>query len=229
MARWVITGANRGIGLEFVRQLAERGDSVEATARDLAASGDLAGLAKKHERVRLHAVDVRDDESVRAMARVIGDDAVDVLVNNAGVMGKMTSLENVDMADAMATFDANALGPIRVTRALLPNLQRAERPRVAHITSGMGSIGDNSSGGAYGYRMSKAALNMANKSMSVDLRDRGITAVVVNPGWVQTDMGGGGAPTPVAESVSRMIAIFDELKLTRTGAFLDYRGGTFEW
>ncbi|MBL8742362.1 MAG: SDR family oxidoreductase, partial [Myxococcales bacterium] len=167
--------------------------------------------------------------SVRAMARVIGDDAVDVLVNNAGVMGKMTSLENVDMADAMATFDANALGPIRVTRALLPNLQRAERPRVAHITSGMGSIGDNSSGGAYGYRMSKAALNMANKSMSVDLRDRGITAVVVNPGWVQTDMGGGGAPTPVAESVSRMIAIFDELKLTRTGAFLDYRGGTFEW
>jgi NAD(P)-dependent dehydrogenase (short-subunit alcohol dehydrogenase family) len=229
MARWVVTGANRGIGLEFVRQLAARGDTVDASARDLAAAAELRALGKQHERVRLHAVDVRHDDSVRAMAKAIGGEAVDVLVNNAGVMGKMTSLENVDLADAMATFDANALGPIRVTRALLPNLKKAERPRVAHITSGMGSIGDNSSGGAYGYRMSKAALNMANKSMSLDLRERGITAVVVNPGWVQTEMGGGGAPTPVEESVARMIAIFDELTLVRTGAFIDYRGGTIEW
>lgn len=229
MARWVVTGANRGIGLEFVKQLAERGDAVEATARDLEAAGELAALAKKHGQVRRHAVDVRDDASVLSMANAIGGDAVDVLVNNAGVMGKMTSLENVDLADASATFDANALGPIRVTRALLPNLTKAARPRVAHITSGMGSIGDNTSGGAYAYRMSKAALNMANKSMSIDLSDRGIVSVVVNPGWVQTDMGGGGAPTPVSESVSRMIAIFDELSLTRTGSFIDYRGGTIEW
>jgi NAD(P)-dependent dehydrogenase (short-subunit alcohol dehydrogenase family) len=229
MARWVITGANRGIGLEFVRQLAERGDSVEATARDLEAAGELAALAKKHGQVRRHEVDVRNDASVLSMVKTIAGDAVDVLVNNAGVMGKMTSLENVDLSDAMATFDANALGPIRMTRALLPNLKKAERPRVAHITSGMGSIGDNTSGGAYAYRMSKAALNMANKSMSIDLRDRGIASVVVNPGWVQTDMGGGGAPTPVSESVSRMIAIFDELSILRTGSFIDYRGGTIEW
>jgi NAD(P)-dependent dehydrogenase (short-subunit alcohol dehydrogenase family) len=228
MARWVVTGANRGIGLEFVKQLAARGDAVEAAARD-GGAGELAALAKQHDKVRLHAVDVRDDASVQAMAKTIGDDSVDVLVNNAGVMGKMTSLENVDLADALATFDANALGPIRTTRALLPNLKKAERPRVANITSGMGSIGDNSSGGAYAYRMSKAALNMANKSMSIDLRDRGIVTVVVNPGWVQTDMGGGGAPTPVTESVSRMIAIFDELKLIRTGTFIDFRGGTIEW
>lgn len=229
MARWVVTGANRGIGLEFVRQLAARGDAVDASARDLGSATELGALAKSHDKVRLHAVDVRDDASVQAMAKAIGSDGVDVLVNNAGVMGKMTSLENVDMADALATFDANALGPIRVTRALLPALKKAERPRVAHITSGMGSIGDNTSGGAYGYRMSKAALNMANKSMSLDLRDRGIIAVVVNPGWVQTDMGGGGAPTPVTESVSRMIAIFDDLKMTRTGTFIDFRGGTIEW
>ena len=229
MARWVITGANRGIGLEFVKQLAERGDAAEASARDLEAASELAALAKKHAQIRRHAVDVRDDASVLLMAKSIAGDAVDVLVNNAGVMGKMTSLENVDLTDAIATFDANALGPIRVTRALLPNLKKAERPRVAHITSGMGSIGDNTSGGAYAYRMSKAALNMANKSMSIDLRDRGIASVVVNPGWVQTDMGGGGAPTPVSESVSRMIAIFDELSLTRTGSFIDYRGGTIEW
>jgi NAD(P)-dependent dehydrogenase (short-subunit alcohol dehydrogenase family) len=229
MARWVVTGASRGIGLEFVKQLAARGDEVEASARDLSQAAELRVLAAKHEKVRLHAVDVRDDASVLAMAAKIGGAAVDVLVNNAGVMGKMTSLENVDLADAMATFDANALGPIRVTRALLSNLKQSERPRVAHITSGMGSIGDNSSGGAYGYRMSKAALNMANKSMSIDLRERGIVSVVVNPGWVQTDMGGGGAPTPVDESVARMIAIFDELTIVRTGAFIDYRGGTIEW
>ena len=229
MANWVVTGANRGIGLELVRQLAARGDSVHAGARDPSAAPELGALEKAHGGVRVHACDVKDDGSVKAMAKAVAGETVDVLVNNAGVMGKMVSLEDLDLTDAMATFDTNALGALRVTRALLPNLRQAKLPRVAHITSGMGSIGDNTSGGAYGYRMSKAALNMANKSMSIDLKERGIICVVVNPGWVQTDMGGAGAPTPVEDSVGRMIALFDELTLARTGSFIDYRGGTLEW
>jgi NAD(P)-dependent dehydrogenase (short-subunit alcohol dehydrogenase family) len=230
MTSWLVTGANRGIGLEFVRQLAERGDTVDATVRDPGAATELRGLAERHVgKVRVHRCDVRDDASVRAVAEALADRTIDVLINNAGVMGKMLSLEDVDCDDALATFDANALGPLRVTRALLPQLLRAERPRVAHISSGMGSIGDNSSGGAYGYRMSKAALNMANRSMSVDLAARGICCVVVNPGWVQTDMGGRGAPTTVLDSVAAMLGLFDRLTLEDSGEFLDYRGGRFEW
>ncbi|MBL9025417.1 MAG: SDR family oxidoreductase [Myxococcales bacterium] len=228
--RYVVTGANRGIGLELVRQLASRGDEVEAVVRDPAGAGELERLAARTPaQVRVHACDVASDSSVNALARSIGPVPVDVLINNAGVMGRMLSLEELDLEDAMHTFDVNALGPVRVVRAMLPSLLKSEVRRVVHITSGMGSIADNTSGGAYGYRMSKAALNMANKSMSVDLASRRFTCVVINPGWVQTDMGGAGAPTPVAESVSKMLAIVDGLSPSQTGTFFDYKGGTFPY
>lgn len=226
--RWVITGANRGIGLEFVRQLAARGDAVDATTRSPRDGDELGALASRFD-VRVHACDVTNDASVRAFAEALGDATVDVLVNNAGVMGKMTSLEDVDLSDAVHVYDANALGPIRVTRALLPHLNRGKTRRVVHITSGMGSIADNSSGGAYAYRMSKAALNMANKSMSVDLRDRRFTCVVLNPGWVQTDMGGTHAPTSVTDSVRMMLERIDALSPDQSGQFLNYKGGTYPY
>jgi len=228
--RWVVTGTNRGIGLELVRQLLARGDEVVAGVRRLDRAAPVQALGERAEgRLRVLACDVADDASVRAFAAEIGDAPVDVLVNSAGVMGEMESLERMDLGEVIRTFDVDALGPIRVTRALLPNLQRAKQPRVVSITSGMGSISDNTSGGAYGYRMAKAALNMANRSMSVDLRERGIVCVVINPGWVQTDMGGAGAPMPVEESVRRMLAIFDGLGLADTGRFLDVKGGTWEY
>ncbi len=113
--------------------------------------------------------------------------------------------------------------------ALLPNLRKGERPKVIHISSGLGSIGDNTSGGAYGYRMAKAALNMACRSMAVDLRDAGITAVVFNPGWVRTDMGGADANLSVEESVQGMLAVIDGLTLAQSGCFLDYRGNLWPW
>ncbi len=228
--RWVITGANRGLGLEMARQLSARGDHVEATTRDLAKSHELRALAEASSgRLRVHACDVGHEESVRAFARALGDAAVDVLVNNAGVMGKMQSLEDLDLADVVATFEADALGPIRVTRALLPHLERAKTRRIVHISSGMGSITDNGSGGAYGYRMAKAALNMASKSMSVDLLARGFVCIVMNPGWVKTDMGGASAPTPVEVSIRNMIGRIDALTPAENGAFLDHKGGTFPY
>jgi NAD(P)-dependent dehydrogenase (short-subunit alcohol dehydrogenase family) len=228
--RWVVTGANRGLGLEFTRQLAARGDLVEACARDPEQSAKLRELAAASgDRVRVHTCDVADDASVRALARSLGDVAVDVLVNNAGVMGKMQSLTELDLADVANTFSVNALGPIRVTRALLQHLLRSKTRRVAHVTSGMASIADNSSGGGYGYRMSKAALNMMNRSLSVDYADRGFTCVVINPGWVKTDMGGSGAPTPVKESIEKMLARIDALTPADNGSFVDYKGGTYPW
>ncbi len=224
---WVITGASRGIGLEFVRQLASRGQKVVAGARDPRSASELAALASKHESlVSVHPCDVASDDSVAAFAKKISG-PVDVLVNNAGVYGKLQGLESLDFADAHATFETNALGPLRVTRALLPQLLESDAKKLVHITSGMGSIQDNSSGGAYTYRMSKAALNMANKSLSVDYARRGLVAVVMNPGWVQTDMGGRGAPTTVHESVSKMLERIDGMTKADNGTFLDYKGGTF--
>jgi len=226
--RFVVTGTNRGIGLEIVRQLVGRGDSVEAGVRDPATAAELAAIeAEAGSRLRVHGCDVTSDASVATFAEAIGDVPIDVIINNAGVMGRMLSLEEVDLTDAMHTFDTNALGAIRVTRALLTRMERASTRKIVHITSGMGSIADNTSGGAYAYRMSKAALNMANKSMSIDLRARGFICVVMNPGWVQTDMGGARAPTPVAESVAKMLGRVDALTPADTGAFLDFKGGTF--
>jgi NAD(P)-dependent dehydrogenase (short-subunit alcohol dehydrogenase family) len=228
--RYVVTGANRGIGLELVRQLAERGETVEAAVRDPARADALQALAgASGGQVRVHACDVASDRSVEALGESVGDVGVDVVINNAGVMGRMTSLEGLDFEDALRTFDINALGPVRVVRAMLPKMMKSDVRRIVHVTSGMGSIEDNKSGGAYAYRMSKAALNMANRSMSVDLRDRRFICVVMNPGWVQTDMGGAGAPTPVAESVAKMLARVDALTPAQTGAFLDYKGGSFPY
>lgn len=228
--RWVITGANRGLGLELARQLSARGDEVLATTRDVARSPELTTLAKgSGGLVRVFSCDVAKEPSVRGFAESLGALAVDVVVNNAGVMGEMQSLEGLDLADVTSTFDVNALGPIRVTRALLPHLERGKARRIVQISSAMGSITDNTSGGAYGYRMAKAALNMANKSMSVDLAGRGFVCVVMNPGWVQTDMGGPSAPTPVAESVRNMLRRIDALTPAENGRFLNHKAGEFPY
>lgn len=225
--RFVITGANRGIGLELARQIAARGDFVEAGAREPEAAAELRAIAAREPaRVRVHTCDVASDTSVRAFASAVGEVAVDVLINNAGVKGKRQALEDLDLEDAIRAIDTNALGAVRVTRALLPSLRRGAGRRVAHISSGLGSISDNTTGDAYAYRMSKAALNMASKSMAVDLRGEGIISVVLNPGWVKTDMGGPSAPTPVEESVRRMLGIIDALTLEQSGSFIDYRGHT---
>lgn len=228
--RYVVTGANRGIGLELVKQLARRGDAVEAAVRDPAAAAALRELSDAASgAIRVHGCDVASDASVEAFGASVGDVEIDVVINNAGIMGRMLSLEGLDLEDALRTFDVNALGPVRVVRAMLPKMLKSSVRRIVHITSGMGSIDDNTSGGAYAYRMSKAALNMANKSMSVDLRERGFCCVVMNPGWVKTDMGGAGAPTRVEESVSKMLARIDGLTTAQTGAFLDYKGGTIPY
>lgn len=228
--RIVITGANRGIGLELTRRYLDRGDQVEAAVRRPDAATDLAALAGgAGGRLRVHACDIRDGASVRAFAAALGDIAVDLLINNAGVMGKMQALPDLDDADVVNTINTNTLGPLRVTGALLPHLRRGSTRKIVHITSGMGSIGDNQSGGAYGYRMSKAALNMGCRSMAMDLKGEGFTAVVMNPGWVKTDMGGSHAPTPVEESAQKMIELIDRIGPEQTGTFLDYRGHTWPW
>ena len=224
--RIVITGANRGIGLELVRQCLARADTVIATARNPGDAAALGALASPS--LTVLACDVGNDASVRAFAaKVTGP--VDALINNAGVMGSMTSLQDIDFEDVQKTYAINALGPLRVTGALLPNLRLSQVKKVLHVTSGMGSIGDNASGGAYGYRMSKAALNMGVRSMATDLKAEGILVAVINPGWVKTDMGGQGAQIDVATSAAGILTQLETLSAKNSGEFLDFQGKRWPW
>lgn len=228
--RVVVTGANRGIGLELVKQLLARGDDVEAAVRRPEAAQALHKITTGRATLRVHGCDVADGDSVQELARSLGAIAVDALVNNAGVWGgEHQRLGDLDFDEAMRTYQTNALGPLRVTVALLPHLRRGTGRRVLHLTSGLGSIGDNRSGGSYGYRMAKAALNMAAKNLAADLRGEGIASSVINPGWVKTDMGGPGATTTVEASARGIIAQLDALTLARSGEFLDWKGGTYPW
>lgn len=221
--RVVITGANRGIGLALAKRYSAKGDSVIGTARDVGAAKPLAALPG----VTTLALDVRDDASVAAFAAVLGDEGIDVLINNAGV-GHWEGLSAFDAKVALDLFDTNALGAIRVTRALLPMLKKA-RGKVFHMSSGMGSIGDNHSGGAYAYRMSKAALNMAGRTLAIELAKDRVASIVVEPGWVKTDMGGAGATISVEESAAQLGAIFDARGLESTGKFFRRNGEEFPW
>ncbi|WP_257448327.1 SDR family oxidoreductase [Archangium lipolyticum] len=223
----VITGANRGIGLELVRQYLARGDSVHAGVRTPESAGELAALVEPSGgRLRISACDVALETSVRAFADSVNG-PVDLLINNAGMRNRPDDLDQLE--DAARTFEVNALGPLRVTRALLPMLRRARGAKIANISSGLGSIHDNTTGGAYGYRMSKAALNMASRSLAQDLRGEGIVTVVLSPGWVQTDMGGTDAPTPVAESVAGLLSLIDRLTPEDSGSFFGFRGERIAW
>lgn len=227
--RWLITGGNRGIGLEFVRQLAARGDDVVATARDPRAATDLTALAAKHATVQVVAADVTRDADRTALARALDGAALDALVLNAGVFGDRSGLGDVDLDDVRRTLEVNAVAPLGVLTAALPALRRGTHRRVVAISSGLGSIGDNTSGGYHGYRMSKAALNMAMRCAAHDLAGEGFVCVAMNPGWVQTDMGGRGAPLTVDVSVRNMLARIDALTSRDNGTFLDHRGGTLPW
>jgi NAD(P)-dependent dehydrogenase (short-subunit alcohol dehydrogenase family) len=223
--RAVVTGANRGIGLELTRQLLAHGAQVEATARRPAEAEELLALAQESGgRLKVHPLDVADVASVHHFAGALAPGGINLLINNAGVGGGGRRLDELATEALLRVFSVNAVGPLRVTQALLPRLREARWRKVVHITSLMGSIEDNRSGGAYGYRMSKAALNMASRSLAVDLQAEGILSVVLHPGWVQTDMGGEHAPLSVEESVRGMLELLQTLGPEQSGGFFNWDG-----
>lgn len=220
----LITGANRGIGLELARQYSERGDTVIGTARKPDEALELESLE-----VRVEQLDVADTASVRALASRLEGVPIDLLINNAGISGhRAKSFEKTNFDEIAKTFDVNSLGPMRVTQALLPNLEAAEGKTVVQIGSTMGSIEQNR-GGHYGYRGSKAALNMFNKSLAGDLGKRRFVCVVMHPGWVKTRMGGPSAPLEPEESVAGMLEVIEGLTPEDNGRFIDYKGNTIPW
>ena len=230
MPTTLITGANRGLGLEFVRQYDGDGWRVYACCRRPSEADALRGIAAASDgRVTVHALDVADHGSVDALAAELKDAAIDLLLNNAGVMGARNGFGEIDYDLWGHVLRVNTMGPMKVTEAFVEQVARSERKVVAHVTSKMGSIADNTSGHAYVYRSSKAALNAVNMSLSHDLRRRGIVAVVVHPGWVKTDMGGQGAPTEIPESISGMREVLGKLTERDSGRFFDFTGAEIPW
>ncbi len=216
----LITGANRGIGLELTRQLRARGARVIGACR--AASAELVATGARVEA----NVDVTDGESIAALAARLRGERLDLVINNAGLLS-MDTLEQLDEDAIRRQFEVNALGPLRVTAALAPLLERGAK--VALVTSRMGSMGDNGSGRMYGYRMSKAALNAAGVSLAHDLAPRGIAVAILHPGYVRTDMTGHGGDIEPAEAARNLLARIDELTLATTGRFLHANGTSLPW
>jgi len=220
MARTVITGANRGIGLELTRLVLARGDSVVAACRT--ASEELRATGADV----VEGVDVTRDAAVARLVHHVGESKIDILINNAGILSRET-LDDLDFDRIRRQLEVNALGPLRVTAALLPGLQRGSK--VALVTSRMGSIADNSSGGSYGYRMSKAALNIAGASLARDLAERGIAVAVLHPGFVRTDMTGGQGMVDPKQAAAGLLARIDELTLETSGGFWHANGERLPW
>lgn len=220
MGATIITGANRGIGLELCRQCHARGDDVVAICRST--SDELSALGVRVET----GIDVSDDGVVSVLRERLSGEPVDMLVNNAGVLRRQ-SLPELDWDSMRLQFEVNSLGPLRVTAALLPNLH--EGSKVGIVTSRMGSIADNTSGGSYGYRMSKAAVNIAGVSLARDLAPRGIAVALLHPGWVKTNMTGKTGNIDAAGAAAGLLARLEELTLETTGGFWHASGERLPW
>ena len=219
MKKILITGANRGIGLELCRQLLARGDEVIAVCRSVSSELESMDL-----RV-IEGIDVSSSESVDRLKSQAGVDGLDWLINNAGILS-VESMENLDYEAMERQFRVNSLGPLRVTAALLSKL--AAGSKVGIITSRMGSIEDNTSGGYYGYRMSKAAVNMAGMSLARDLEQHGIAVALLHPGMVATDMTGGRGVSP-QQSAGGLIQRMDALDMDASGSFWHAEGERLPW
>jgi len=215
----LITGANRGIGLEFARQYRADGWQVIAAARAPEKATELQATG-----ARVEALDTADPDSIKALASRLAGDVIDVLIANAGVYP-----HGLDAAGWAGAFATNCIGPTLLAQALLPNLRSGGLRRMVAITSLMGSITDNNSGGSIAYRSSKAALNAAWHSLAIDLRPEGVIAAVLHPGWVQTDMGGRGAPIDPQTSVSGLRQVIAGLTPEQSGGFFNYDGQRLPW
>jgi NAD(P)-dependent dehydrogenase (short-subunit alcohol dehydrogenase family) len=226
----LITGASRGIGLEFAQQYAADGWRLVAACRAPEAATDLSSLAASNAAVSIIQMDVCDRASVAAAQASLDGLAIDLLINNAGVMGRRPQdFGDSDDASWLEVLDTNVIGPMRVVECLVANVEAGEGRMIATVSSRMGSIGANDAGGSYAYRSSKAGVNAVVKSLSVDLRARGITCVAFHPGWVRTDMGGASAPVTARECVAGMRRVIAGAGLGDSGGFFDYDGTPLPW
>lgn len=233
----LITGASRGLGFEMSRQYAADGWAVVATCRSPESATNLTALAADNPEIEVHALDVTDHAAIRALAEQLANRPVDVLLNNAGRLAPedaphsrdASTLGSLDYAEFDAQFRVNVLGPLAMAEAFLPHVGASEQKKIIAISSRVGSMACNTSGGYYPYRVSKAGLNAAMTSLAIDVKARGIAVAVLHPGWVRTDMGGPGADVGVVESATGLRQCIAGLTLATTGCFLNYEGDEIPW
>ena len=225
MQTFLVTGANRGIGLELVRRALALGHRVHATCRDPARAEELSALDGPPE---VHALEVTDAAATGALAERLDGQALDVLINNAGLMGERQSPHDMDYREWLDAFAVNAIAPWRMAVAFAAHLDASPRPRVATLTSQMGSL-TRAGGDRVAYRSSKAAANMAMRTLAVEWRERGITVCALHPGWVRTDMGGSAAALGPTESAAGLLRVIDGLSIADSGRFLDHEGDELPW
>ncbi|MHB1301368.1 MAG: SDR family oxidoreductase [Burkholderiales bacterium] len=224
----LITGASRGIGLEFSRQYAMDGWRILACSRS--PSPGLEKLSAQYpERVKMHALNVADHEEIDRLGKLLSEDSIDLLINNAGIYPDSGGFGHTDYEKWMQAFNVNTMAPLRMAEAFVRQVASSSLKTVATLTSKMGSLSDNDSGGEYLYRTSKAAANMVVKSLSIDLKPSGITAVALHPGWVKTDMGGPSALISVEKSVSGMRQVLAKITIADSGKFIAYDGMEIPW
>jgi NAD(P)-dependent dehydrogenase (short-subunit alcohol dehydrogenase family) len=234
MSTVLVTGANRGLGLEFAKQYAEEGWTVIAATRDPKKAVELNALAALHKSIEVVALDVASDASVAELKKKIGKRAIDIVINNAGVYPEdRNEFGDIDYSAWLDALNTNTLGPIRLTEALADNLAASQKKLAVVITSTMGSIAtyleETDGPGAIQYRTSKTAVNMAVAIAARSLRHKGVTIISQCPGWVQTDMGGKGATLKPEQSISAMRKIFDRVTLKESGQFFGQHGRNVRW
>ena len=225
-----ITGANRGLGLTMVKQYLQAGWNVTACCREPEQAGELTQLLEENEPLSVFQLDVTDYQALQQLADNLQGKPIDLLINNAGYYGpKGSTLGDIDVEEWRRVFEINSIAPLKILEAFRANLKLVSSSIFAILSSKMGSMGDNTSGGAYIYRSSKAAINSVVKSLSVDLRDDNIAVVALHPGWVRTEMGGPNGLIDVQESVTGLKRVLDGLDMSQTGGFLDFRGQEIPW
>ena len=227
----LITGANRGIGLEMVRYSMRQGWRVFACCRNPHNAENLFNIAKlSNGLISVHIADMNELSTLQALSYELRNDAIDILINNAGIYGSdKNKFGSVDVHSWLETFQVNSIAPLKMVEAFSEQLQMGQRKLVACMSSKMGSMADNGYGNSYIYRSSKAALNAVVKSLSIDLREQGIISVALHPGWVKTDMGGPDAEISTQECVGQIFANLSALTLVDSGRFIDIDGSDIPW
>ena len=226
----LITGANRGLGLEFIRQFAPDSKRIIACCRNPARANELNQIAAHSGGVvQTRVLDVTDAARIKVLAAELADQPIDLLLNNAGVMGPWLAGGVQDVDAWRQVLEVNTIAPLIMVESLLHSVARSKRKLIVNISSKMGSIGDNQSGGGYLYRSSKAALNAVMKSVAIDTAERGVTVLLLHPGWVTTDMGGPKGLIDAVTSVTGMKSIIDRADSSLAGQFLNYDGAQIPW
>lgn len=227
----LITGASRGLGLEFSKQYVKKGFNIVACCRQPSSSDELQALAQQNNNLTIHALDVTDDHSIQGLHESLSDKPIDILINNAGTSGEQgVTLGNIKKDNFMKLFETNCYGVVKLSDVLLPLLAKSQDKLIVVISSRMGSIADNDTGRSYAYRSSKSALNSVMRSFAIDVAPQDVKVLLLHPGWVRTDMGG---ETGLISSTDSVSAMLKEIEIHGPKAHADclrrYDGGVIEW